>query len=172
MYLYALESDQLYKWSDEYRKRAYRCLEKTSPSAFAPVAPAQVNPARLADRALQALRQARVQMCRGPRPWPQVLSFGEPPGLAATNGLCVAGGARSSCGVRRQLPPSSRGLRSDFRDQPRTPAPPRGALNGRHERSCFRPACIHRCWVGRRAPRQHGRSLAGWQSRHECGGSE
>lgn len=172
MDLYAVESDQLYKWSDKYRERACRCLEKTSPSAFAPVAPAQVNPARLADRALQALRQARVQMRRGPRPWPQVLPFGEPPGLAATNGLCAAGGARSSCGVRRQLPPGSRDLRRDFRDQPRTPAPPRGALSSQHERSCFRPACIHRCWVERRAPRQHDRSLAGWQPGHECGGSE
>src|SRR5215831_3465993 len=134
MYSSTLQSDQLYKWSDEYSQRACSELEKTSPSAFAPVAPAQVNPARLADRALQALRQARVQVRRGLRPWPQVLPFREPPGLAATNGLCAAGGARSGRGVRCQLPPSSRDLRSDFRNQPRTLAPPRGALNGRHER--------------------------------------
>ena len=171
MDLTAVQSDQLYTWSDEYRERASCYLEKTSPNAFAQVAPAHGDPARLADRALQVLRQARVQMRRGPRPWPQVLPFGEPPGLAATNGLCAAGGACSSRGVRSQLPPSPRDLRNDFRDQPRTIAPPRGALKGR---SCVRPAGIHRCWIGRRAPRQHGRSLAGGQPGRgdPCGDSE
>ena len=54
-------------------------------------------------------------------------------------------------------------LRSDLRDQPRTAAPPGGALNGHHERSSVRPPCVNRCWIGWRAPRQYGRSLARWQ---------
>ena len=42
--------------------------------ASATVAPTQGGPARLADRALQAVWQARLQMRRRPRAWPQVLN--------------------------------------------------------------------------------------------------
>ena len=133
-----LESDQLYTWSDKNGNRACCQLEKTSPSAAAPVAPAQGDPARFADRALQALWQARVQMCRGSGPRSQVLPFGEPPRLTAMNGLCAAGVSRPDCRVRRQLPPSPGDLRSDLRDQPRTTAPPSGALKGHHARSALR----------------------------------
>src|SRR5579864_7891706 len=126
MYFHDLQSDQLYTWSDEYRKRACCRLEKTPPIASATVAPAQGDLARLAYRALQTLWQAGVQMRRGPWSWPQVLSFGEPLGLAAANGLCAAGVSRPGCRVRCQLPSSPRDLGSDFRDQPRTVAPPGG----------------------------------------------
>lgn len=162
MYFLGVRSDQLYTWSDEYRKRASCQLEKTPPGALAAVAPAQGGPARLTYRALQALRQARVQVRRRPRPWPQVLSFGEPLGLAATDGLCAAGISRPGCRIYRQLSPSPRNLGSDLRDQPRTPAPPGGALKGRYGRTLCPPSS-GRCWVGRRASRQYGRSLAGWQ---------
>src|SRR6516165_5247492 len=139
MYFPRLQSDQLYTWSDEIGKSTCCRLEKTSPSASSPVAPAPGDPARLADRTVQALWQARLQMRRRPRPWPQVLSFGELPEPAATNGLCSAGVARPNCRVRGQLPPSSRNLRSDLRDQPRTTAPPGGALNSRYERKALHP---------------------------------
>jgi hypothetical protein len=163
MYFVRIESDQLYTWSDKNGKRASCHLEKTSPSASAPVTPAQVDPARLADRALQTLWQAGVQMRRRPRAWPQVLPFGEPSGPPPSNGLCAAGVSRPDCRVRRQLPPGPRNPGSDLRDQPRTVAPPGGALKGHYERSALRPPCIRRCRIGRRAPRQYGRGLAGWQ---------
>src|SRR4029450_11331512 len=128
MYFPPVESDQLYTWSDKNGKPAYRHLEKTPSSPPTPTAAAQGDPAWLADRALQALWQAGVQMRRRPRPWPQILPFGEPPGLAATNGLCAAGVSRSDYRVHCQLPPGARDLRSDLRDQPRTAAPPGGPL--------------------------------------------
>src|SRR6202030_1229441 len=146
------ESDQLNTWSDKNGKRACCRLEETSTSTSTPVAPAQVDSARLADRALQTLWQAGVQMCRRSRPWPQVLPFGEPSGLAAANGLCAAGVSRPDCRVRCQLPPSPRNFRSDLRDQPRAVAPPGGALKSRHERSALRPPCIHQSWIGWSAP--------------------
>src|SRR5512145_1914032 len=99
MSFYGIGSDQLYTWSDKNREPACFELEATPTSAVAPVAAAPGDPARFADRALQTLRQAGVQMRRGPWPWSQVLPFGEPSGLAAANGLCAAGGARSSGGV-------------------------------------------------------------------------
>ena len=173
MYFPRVESDQLYTWSDKHGKPACCRLEKTPPSPPAPTALAQGDPAWIVDRALQALWQAGVQMRRRPRPWPQILPFGEPPGLAATNGLCAAGVSRSDYRVHRQLPPGARDLRSDLRDQPRTAAPPGGALNGHNERSSVRPRCVNRCWIGWRTPRQYGRSLARWQPRlfGKCGGS-
>src|SRR6476620_11715886 len=103
-----LNSDQLYTWSDENGRRARCQLEKTPPSADAPTASAQGDPARLAHRALQTLWQARVQMRRWSRPWSQVLFVGEPPGHAATNGLCAARVSRTVRRVRRQLPPRAR----------------------------------------------------------------
>jgi hypothetical protein len=169
-----VKSDQLYTWSDINGKPAGCYLEKTSPSASAPVAPAQGDLARLADRALQTLRQARVQMRRRSGPWPQVLPFGEPPGLTATNGLCAARVSRPDCRIRRQLSPGPRDLRSDLRDQPRTDAPPGGTLSWRHERSAFHPPITDRCWIGRRTPCEYGRGLArcqpGWCDKR--GGSQ
>ena len=163
MCLLGVRSDQLYTWSDEDRERTCCQFEKASSSACAPVASAQGRPARLAYRTLQAVWQARVQVRRRSGPWPEVLSFGEPFGLAATNGLCAAGISRPSCRIHCQLSPSPRDLGSDLRHQPRTPAPPGDALIGRYGRT-LRPSSSDRCWVGRHASRQHDRSLAGWQS--------
>src|SRR3989304_9190398 len=156
MYFSQVESDQLYTWSDINEERACCQLEKTPPSPLTATAPAQGNPARLADRALQTLWQARVQVRRRPWPGTQVLPFGELSRLAAADGLCAAGGARSDCGVCRQLPPGPRNLRSHLRDQPRTAAPAGGALNGRHERSAVRHPYANRCWIGGGAPLHFG----------------
>ncbi len=166
-------SDQLYKWSDEARKRTCYQPEKTPPSARATVAAAQGSPARLAYQTLQALWQARVQVRRRSRPWAQVLSFGEPLGIAATDGLRAAGISRPGCRIYRQLSASPRDLGSDLRDQSRTPAPPGGAVKGRYGRT-LRPLSSDRCWLGRRASRQYDRSLAGWQPgpRDQRGGSQ
>lgn len=173
MKIYGLPSDQLYTWSARNAKRCHFRIAKTPPSSPAPTAPAQSDPARLPHRALQTMWQAGMQMRRRSRSWPQVLSFGELPGLAAANGLRPAGVLRSGCRVPCQLPPGPRGLRGDLRDQPRTAAPSRGALKDRHERSTFRPPCDNRWEIGRRAPRQYARRLARRQPRllANCGGS-
>src|SRR6266567_7917625 len=165
MYFSPVESDQLYTWSDKNEEERARCyLEKTPPGPRAPTTPTQDDSARLADRALQTLWQAGMQVRRWSRSWTQVLPFGELPGIATANGLCAARVSRSDRRVRRQLPSSPRDLRSDLRDQPRTAAPPGGALKGHHARSAPRPPCANRCRIGGRAPRQYGRSLARWQS--------
>src|SRR5215831_1919524 len=134
MYLCGIQSDQLYTWSDEYTETAYRRFTKTPQRACAPTAPAPSPPARLPHRALQTVWQARLQMRRRPRPWSQVLSVGKLPGLAAANGLRTAGVLRANGGVPRQLPPSPRDSGGHLRDQPRTTAPSRDTLKGRHER--------------------------------------
>jgi len=160
MYRCPIQSDQLYTWSDKIAETVNRRLAQTPPGAFASTAPTQGHPAWLSHRALQTLWQAGMQMRRRSRPWPQVLSFGELPGLAATDGLRAAGVLPPGHRVAGQLSASPRDLRADLRDQSRAAAPPRGALRGRHARSTFRPPHIDRCGIGRRAPRQHARRLA------------
>jgi len=164
MYFLLVESDQLYTWSDRNEEKRACChLETTSSGSPAPTASTQGDPARLADRALQTLWQARVQVRRWSRSWTQVLPFGELSRITAADGLCAARVSCSDCRVCCQLPPGPRDFRGDLRDQPRTAAPSGGALNGHHERSAFRPPVANRCWLGRRAPCQYDRGLAGWQ---------
>jgi hypothetical protein len=173
MYLDAVESDQLYTWSDGYTETTRCRPAKTPRCPSAPIAAAHSHLARLPHRTLQTMWQAGVQMRRRPRPWAQVLSVGKLPGLAAANGLRAAGVPRTSCGVPRQLSPSSRDPGGNLRDQPRTPAPSRGSLKTRHERIIGCPPPPDRCGNGRHAPRQHARRLARWQSNRfvPCGGS-
>jgi len=172
MKLHPLVSDQFYTWSDESTETTHDRLAKTPPSAPAPAAPAQSRPAWFPHRALQTLWQARMQMRRRPRSWPQVLSVGELSRPAPANGLRPA---RVLCAGERvpgQLPPCPPDLGGDLRDQSRTPAPPRGALRDHHERSAVSSARTDRSGTGRRTPRQYARKLARPRpqlSRH-CGG--
>jgi hypothetical protein len=160
MYLNGLQSDQLHTWSDGKAKTIDRRLAQAPSSAAAPTAAARCHPAWLSHRALQTLRQARMQVCRRPRSWSQVLSFGKLPRPAAANGLCAAGMLRADQRVAGQLPASSRAFRTDLRDQPRTPAPPRGAVKGLCEHSTLHSSRPAGCRVGWCAPRQYARSVA------------
>lgn len=173
MYFHPIQSDQLYTWSDIHEEPTGYHLEKTAPNPCAPTAPTPVDPARLFDRALQALWQAGVQVRRWSRPRTQVLSFREPSAFTATNGLCAAGVSRSDFRVPRQLSPNPRDLRSDLGNQSRTAAPAGDSLRNRHERTRFGPY-LDRCWIGRRAPGQYGRSLVGCEPSRldQCGGSQ
>ena len=164
MYFTAVESDQLYTWSDKNPEPLHGRIAKTPQRSPAPVAPAPSDPPRFPHRALQTMRQAGMQMCRRPRPWPQVLSVGQLSGLAAANGLRAPGALRSNGRVPGQLSPSPRDSRGDLRDQSRTATPPRGALKACRAQSAFCPPYTDRCRIGRRTPRQYARSLARRQS--------
>ena len=155
-----IRSDQLDTWSDINAERTHYHIAETPQSSPAQTALAQSDPPRLPHRTLQTMWQTGMQVRRGPRSWPQVLSFGELPGFAAANGLRTAGVLRSDCEVPCQLPASPRDLGSGLRDQPRTSAPSRGALKSCHDRSASRPPSDDRCEFGRRAPCQYGRRLA------------
>src|SRR6516162_4101523 len=155
-----LLSDQLLTWSDENIETDHSRFAKAPPSAPAPIAPAQSCPSGFPHRTLQTLWQARMQVRRRPRSWPQVLPVGELSRLAPTNGLRPASVLRAGERVPGQLPPRSPDLGGDLRDQPRAPASPRGALKHRHERSAVIPPCTDRSGTGRRAPRQYACQLA------------
>ena len=158
--LIALISDQLYAWSDGYTERTRCCTAETPQRSGASTPPAQIDSARLPHRAIQAMWQAWMQMCRRCRTWPQVLSVGELSGPAAANGLCAAGGLWANSGVYRQLSSESRDSGDDLRDQPRIAAPSRGALKRDHERVVVCRLRFDGCAIGWCASRQYARGLA------------
>ena len=171
--LSGLVSDHLYTWSDEYAK-GIRCrTAKASQPSCAPITATQIDFARVHHRAIQAMRQAGMQMRRRSRSWPEVLSVGELSRPAATNGLRAAGSLWTDGGVSRQLSPEPRNSGDDLRDQPRIAAPSRGALKRQHERVTACSSRSERCEIGRRASRQHARRLARRQRTQFvlCGGS-
>ncbi len=157
--LIALLSDQLYTWSDEYSERT-RCRTTKAPQrSCAPVAAAEIDLARFPHRALQTVRQAGMQVRRRSRTWAEVLSVGKLSRPAAANGLRATGCLRPNSGVPRQLSPEPRDSGNDLRDQPRTSASPRGALERHYERVTRRRPRPDRCGIGRRVSRQYARSL-------------
>src|SRR5947208_5698794 len=127
MKIHFLVSDQYYTWSDENTEADHRRLAKAPPSAPAPTAPAQSRPAGLPHRALQALRQARMQMRPRPRSWPQILSIGELSRPAPPNGLRPAAVLRAGEPGAGQSPPRPPNRRRAMLGRPGAPRPPRAA---------------------------------------------
>jgi hypothetical protein len=158
--LIVLLSDQLFTWSDGYSKRTRSRTTKASQRSCTPASAAEIDCARLPDRAVQAMWQAGMQVRRRSRTRPEVLSVGKLSRPAAADGLRAAGCLRANRRVSRQLSPESRDFGHDLRDQPRTPAPPRGALERHHERVTRRRPRPDRCGVGWHVSRQHARKLA------------
>lgn len=160
-----LSSDHIYDWSERSIRQTILGVAQAPPGLAARSATIGCHLARLADRALQALWQARLQMRGRPRTRPQVLPVSELPRRAAADGLRAAG--RCCCDPRAgcQLPPGARSARRNLSDQPRVIAAPRGAVRASGERN----ACIaHRIDRYRRhgaASGQHDRAVAGRRAR-------
>jgi hypothetical protein len=154
-----LVSDQLDTWSDHARHTIVDLAQASRPVAAANAGSGHAAQG-LAHRALQALRQTWLQMCRRSRPWSQVLPVGELSRPPATNGLRAARRLRRRHRAPGERSPGSRDHRGDLRDQPRTIAPPRGALRGAGEPAVAVARQFHRSAIGRRTHRQHARGLA------------
>jgi hypothetical protein len=158
-------SDQFYTWSDEYSHGTRCCTSQTPQCPCTSVAPTPIHPAWFPDRAIQAMRQARMQMCRWSRAWTQILSVGELSGPAAADGLRAPGDLWAGVGVSRQLSTDPRDSGRDLRDQPRVAASSRGALKRLHEQMANYPTWSDRCGSWRRASGQY----AGWLARRKPG---
>jgi len=113
-------SDQYFNWSDTHGRKNVLPVATTAKAAAAESGPRRDGASRLSDRALQALRQAGVQMRPGTRPWTEVLSVGQPPRQSSGYGLCAARPSRAGSAVPFQLPEDSGGSRPAVRDQSRT----------------------------------------------------
>lgn len=127
----AIESDQLYDWSVELEGDVSDCVATQKDGASPPNASARCCSARLSDRALQAVRQARVQVCSGTRARPEVLPVRQPAQDATADAVRTEGEPRRSGRALGQPPASAADHRRDLRDQLRVAAPQGTAgLNG------------------------------------------
>jgi len=159
-----LEADQLYTWSDTHAlptaQTNFCRLASTPPTVTAPPATPRSSFAGLPHRALQALRQAGMQVRSWSRSWPQVLPLGQSLWPATANGLHPPGLSKPGQRVSRQLPSSPRGLGRGLRHQSRTAMPPRGALSHLHEPCSSRALRSLRSPTRRPTPGQYALRLA------------
>ena len=157
----SLLSDHVYDWSARSIKQDIVGIAQAPPELAARAAAIGRDLARLADRALQALRQARLQMRRRSRSRPQVLPVSELSRRAATDGLRAAGRCCRNPHAGCELPPGAYGARRNLFDQPRVIAAPRGAVSAGGERSALIAHRIDRYRRRRAASGEHDRALAG-----------
>src|SRR5882724_2283563 len=133
----SLLSDHVYDWSERSIKQDIVGIAQAPTELAARAAAVGRDLARLADRAVQALRQARLQMCRRPRSRPEVLLVSEFSRRAAADGLRSAGRYCRHPRAGRQLPSGALGAGGGLRDQPRVITAPRGAVRAGGERSAL-----------------------------------
>lgn len=150
MRIHEVYSDQLYYWSDKYAESIDVITAATTTRSSAPISEPRGDPERFADRALQAVRKTRMQVCSGTRSRPQVLLIDQPDRAKAADGLRTSRVSRPGTGVSGQSPPCARDLGRDQSDQPGTLAPPKALVGTRH-------GCRLR-WAGYRV-REHRRGL-------------
>jgi hypothetical protein len=153
-------SDQLYTWSDQHTYGTCRCSSQTPHRPFASTTAPSVDLAWLSNRAIQAMWQARMQMCRWSWAWPQVLSVGELSRPSSADGLRAPRGLWASFGVSHQLSSDPRDSGRDLRDQPGVTSSSRGTLKRCYERMVINPTWSDRCGGWRRASGQYAGRLA------------
>ena len=113
-----IKSDQLYNWSAH--ERVHSCIAPSAPSSGQTCGPNRAPDfPRLAHRALQALRQSRLQMSTGPGTWTQVLPLGQPGWRPTRDGLRPGGIFPAGLPLFAELPESPPGARADMQHQPR-----------------------------------------------------
>jgi len=150
-----LYSDQLLMWSVKNDRAKLLRPQTTPPAIAAQTAATGLRASGLLDRALQALRQSKLQVRQWSRPWAQVLPLGKLPGQGPADGLRPPGRLRAGQRSLGQLHPASRDLGGDLRDQPRTAASARSALRCSGEPGPLVAHRSHRSVGWRNAAGQH-----------------
>jgi|GEM_PF-1128167 len=168
-YLQIQLADQLYTWTDNYAHPAaqtgFCCFAPTQTSAAPAAATARSSTPWFSHRALQTLRQARLQMRSQPRSWPKILSLGQSLRAATANGLHPPGLLSPDHRVSGQLSSASSDFGRDLRDQSRAVISARCTLRNRHEPCPSRNVASLRCRSRQPASRQHALRLAGPRNR-------
>jgi len=156
--------DQLNTWSDTYATQPAQAalvrLAKASAATLAPAAASRSLAPRFPHRAIQALRQAGMQMRPRSRSRPQVLPLHKLPRTAPANGLCAPGFLAAGHRSSRPLPSLSRVGGGNLRDQWRAPAPARVLVKEDHAQPESIPFHSFRYAHGCPPPRQYARRLA------------
>ena len=140
-------SDQFNKWSDICEKQTHQYSSAKTKNTFEQTSKAGSHFERLFNRALQALWQARMQMCSRPWPWAKVLFICQQAGQQATDGLRSTRFKGKGRRIPGKLPQDKVDFRGALRHQPRastsqakvlarSPPPLRGPCNGNDSDRC------------------------------------
>lgn len=155
-----LKSDQLITWSDINAGCSDSSTQASTQAVAEEATAIGCCASRVIDRALQALRQARLQVRQGSRTRTEVLFVGESIRVTTGNGLRAAGHATADRSVPSQLPSDSRHTRSALRDQSRVAASTRTVLGAGGERVDHNPHRHLRYHCRRDSNGQHAQGLA------------
>jgi len=155
MNFHSLYSDHSYKWSVANER-----LDVSRAKAQPKEAPAQSACTRfgaswLIDRALQTLRQSKLQVRTGPGPRTQDISHSELSRALPSDGLRASGQLRTGHPVCGELRSNPRDIGRCLRDQSRTFASARAALRHSGEPDTLLTRPLPRRAVGRDVDRQY-----------------
>ena len=125
-------SDQSYDWSDRLGFIGGIDVAQTASRIVTSAAIVEGNLARLADRAVQALRQIGLQLHARTRTRSEVLLVCQPTRDAAGDGVRTSGISRAGKLACRQLSAGALRARRNLRDQPGALATTRGARIEHH----------------------------------------
>ena len=129
-----LTSDQLHNWSVKTairhaRKRSFKAFHQSfthsTPQAPGAITAFASASARIDHRTLQALWQSGLPLSRGPRPWPEVLSFSQLSQKPPCDDLLARALPRNGKAVVGTLRASGRRTQRSLRHQPGVAAPSR-----------------------------------------------
>lgn len=158
-------SDQYDNWSATRHKNSFhRYFAAEKETASGPVASARGPVAGLTDRALQALREARMQMRSWTGPWSQILPVGKPIGIEASDGLRAARVSAAGAGILGQLSPGQGHSQRDLCHQPRVATPSPAAIGIADE-------CCGYSGIDELLPRGYGRHRRGQHASGLCSAS-
>jgi len=122
-------SDKSYKWSDYETSCQYLSSSKTQAPLSTSSGYWSPSASRLSHRNLQTLRQTHLQMSKGQRSWPQILSFNQLSGPEAQDDLCPQRTKRSSSILFEQSSGYEVGYGTNQRNQSRVACAARVILN-------------------------------------------
>lgn len=148
MFKNSVQSDQLYKWSDINGRKVSKIAPAETKSTPARTASLAGHIAWIAYRAIQALRQAWMQMCGRTWSWSQVLPVHQPRREKTGDGLHPRRPPGKGGRIFGKLPQGKRDLQRTLCHQPRAFTPQGAFLGGPH--ATFRSQCkltvSHQCW--------------------------
>jgi hypothetical protein len=123
MKLNSVKSDQLYKWSDNYETKVNSDPTSKKKDPFTPASTLRSHFAWISNRALQALWEAWMQVCKWARTWSKVLSVGKQTWQQTTDGLCSTRLKAKSRRILIKLSKDKDHLRRALRNQSRAFTP-------------------------------------------------
>lgn len=157
-----LISDHYGDWSATFAGTIAPVSPEPAKTPPAPSAALVCASPRIAHRALQTLRQTRMQMCSGAGPRAQVLPLHQSAGRNARYGLCPTGCSRYGRSIPGELSFRARDSRPDMQHQSRT-SPSQGTSIDKQRvyRKTFTLGCSSdRPPPGGHPHRQHARDIA------------